>query len=125
MIARRALIVCVLLSCGPFALAQAAAGLQLSPSSIDFGSDAVSSDSAPRNVTVTNTAKSPLAVEQILTSGIDFSQKNDCGQKLAPGGQCTIQVSFSPVISGPRTGSLQIMSSDGNPYYVALTGTGT
>jgi len=98
--------------------------LQISPASIDFGEDAVHSDSPPQNITLSNPTKSPIALEQIIASGIDFSQKNDCGPSLAPGAQCRIQVSFTPVISGPRTGNLSIAESSGNSHFVALNGTG-
>jgi len=98
--------------------------LQISPPSIDFGESAIDSDTPARNITVSNPSKSPITFEQILTSGIDFKQKNDCGKTLAPGAQCDVQVSFTPAISGPRTGNLQIMGSDGAPHFVALNGTG-
>jgi hypothetical protein len=101
------------------------AGLHISPRSIDFGEDAVNSDSGPRSITLTNPTHSAISFTQILTSGIDFAQKNDCAQTLVPGAQCTIQVVFTPAISGPRIGSLSIMGSDSaSPHFVALTGTG-
>jgi hypothetical protein len=102
----------------------AATGLQLSPASVDFGEDPINSDSPTRTVNVSNPTNSTITVEQIIASGIDFSEKHDCGQTLAPGAQCTIQVSFTPVISGPRTGNLTVMESNGNAHIVALTGTG-
>lgn len=110
--------------CGPFARAQTSSGLQVSPASIDFGEDTIHSDSPPQTITLTNPTQSPISLEQILASGIDFSQKNDCGPSLAPGAQCRIQVSFTPAISGPRTGILAITESNGNPHFVALNGTG-
>lgn len=100
------------------------ASLQVSPQNIDFGEAAVDSNTAPRNITVSNPSNSPIGLTQILTSGIDFSQKNDCGRILAPGAQCGVQISFTPAISGPRTGNLQVMGSDGAPHFVALNGTG-
>ena len=100
-------------------------GLQVSPSAIDFGEDAVKSGSPPRPITITNVTQSTISLTQILTSGIDFSEKHNCGATLAPGAQCTIQVFFTPAISGDRTGNLSIMGSDaGSPHFVALTGTG-
>jgi len=101
-----------------------ASGLQISPPSIDFGENAVDSDTPPRAVTVANSSSSPIMLGQIIASGIDFSEKHDCGQTLAPGAQCTIQVSFAPAISGPRTGNLEVMASDGNPHFVGLNGIG-
>jgi len=120
-----ALSLCVALaSSGLSAKAQTSSGLQISPPSLDFGEDSVHSDSPPQTVTLRNPTQSPLLVEQILASGIDFSEKNDCPRSLAPQAQCSIQVSFTPVISGPRTGNLAIAESNGNAHFVALNGTG-
>jgi HYDIN/CFA65/VesB family protein len=100
-------------------------GLQFSTTQIDFGEVAVGSQSPPHPVTLTNSTKSNIAVEQIITSGIDFSQKNDCGQTLAPGAQCTIQVFFKPAIAGPRNGNLGVTGSDpASPHFIALNGIG-
>jgi ASPM-SPD-2-Hydin domain-containing protein len=103
----------------------ASEGLQVSPVKIDFGEAAVGSENLPRTVTITNPTKSNITMEQIITSGIDFSQKNDCGQTLAPGIQCTIQVFFTPATSGPRIGNLDVMGSDpASPHFIALNGIG-
>jgi hypothetical protein len=101
------------------------AGLQLSTAKIDFAEVSVDSESPPRAVTLSNPTQSNITLEQIITSGIDFSQKNDCGQTLAPSAQCTIQVFFRPATSGPRIGNLDIMGSDpASPHFIALNGTG-
>jgi P pilus assembly chaperone PapD len=99
-------------------------GLQVSPTNIDFGEDNINSDGPTRAITVSNPTNSTITIEQIIASGIDFSEKHDCGQTLAPAAQCTIQVSFAPVISGPRTGNLTVTESSGNAHIVALNGTG-
>jgi hypothetical protein len=99
--------------------------LQISAAKIDFGEAAVDSDNSPHNITLTNATRSNIKIEQIITSGIDFSQKNDCGQSLAPGAQCTIQVFFKPATSGPRMGNLVVMGSDpASPRFIALNGIG-
>jgi hypothetical protein len=100
-------------------------GLQLSVARIDFGEAPVDSTSPPQNVILTNSTQSSITIDQIITSGIDFSQKNDCGQTLAPGAQCTIQVFFKPAIPGPRIGNLGVTGSDpASPHFIALNGTG-
>jgi hypothetical protein len=100
-------------------------GLEISPARIDFGETEVNSDSPPRTISLSNPTKSTIAMQQVITSGIDFSEKHDCGQTLAPGAQCTIQVSFKPVIPGTRIGNLDVMGSDpASPHFIALTGTG-
>jgi hypothetical protein len=100
-------------------------GLQISPASIDFGEAQVNAESPPRAVTLTNPTKSTITIEQIITSGIDFSEKHDCGQTLALGAQCTIQVFFKPATSGPRIGNLDVMGSDpASPHFIGLIGIG-
>lgn len=100
-------------------------GLQISPASVDFGEAQVNSESPLRAITLSNPTKSNISMEQIITSGIDFSEKHDCGEILAPGARCTIQVSFKPAISGSRFGNLDVMGSDpASPHFIALTGIG-
>ena len=100
-------------------------GLQISAARIDFDEAAVDSDTPPRTITLTNSTNSNITMEQIITSGIDFSEKHDCGQMLAPGAQCTIQVFFKPAIPGPRIGNLDVTGSDpASPHFIALNGIG-
>ena len=100
-------------------------GLQISPGLVDFGEAQVNSVTPPRTITLTNPTRSNITMQQIITSGIDFSEKHDCGQMLVPGAQCTIQVSFKPAISGQRIGNLDVMGSDpASPHFIALTGSG-
>lgn len=99
--------------------------VKLEPESLDFGSQLVGSQALPKTVTVMNTGNSSIAIADILTSGIDFSQTNTCTQHLQPGASCAIQVSFKPAIGGERTATLQIDdSAPGSPQRVILTGTG-
>jgi hypothetical protein len=101
------------------------AGLQISPDAIDFGEAQVNSVAPARTITLTNPTRSNITVQQIITSGIDFSEKHDCGQMLVPSAQCTIQVSFKPAIPGQRIGNLGVMGSDpASPHFIALTGSG-
>jgi hypothetical protein len=100
-------------------------GLQISPDAIDFGEAHVNSDTPPRTITLSNPTKSNITMAQIIISGIDFSEKHDCGPALAPSAQCTIQVSFKPAIPGPRIGNLDVMGSDAtSPHFIALNGIG-
>jgi hypothetical protein len=101
-------------------------GFQISAARIDFGKAAVDSENPPHPLTLTNGTKSNFVIEQIITSGIDFSQKNDCGQSLASGARCTIHIFFKPAIPGPRIGNLGITGSDPtSPHFIALNGIGT
>jgi hypothetical protein len=98
----------------------------VSPTSLSFAPQPVSTVSAAQDVTVTVTGTNALMTLQIVTKG-DFVETDDCtGATIAAGGACTIQVSFGPTATGTRSGTLTI---DGNlpggqagPF--ALSGTG-
>jgi hypothetical protein len=113
--------------CFPHGLAQtqAATGLIIAPTKIDFGSQTINSQSAPVAITISNHASVPVALEEILSSGIDFSTQNNCGQQLSPGAECSIQISFKPAIPGDRTGIVQITASDSaSSHFIPLAGKG-
>jgi Carbohydrate binding module (family 6)/F5/8 type C domain/Abnormal spindle-like microcephaly-assoc'd, ASPM-SPD-2-Hydin/Right handed beta helix region len=100
------------------------ATLTANPPSLTFASQTVNTTSAAQAVTVTNTRTAAASVTSIATSG-DFSQSNTCGGSIAANTSCTVNVSFRPTASGPRTGSLTITSNASNgTTTVALSGTG-
>ncbi len=98
--------------------------LTLAPSSLDFGSVTVGA-SAVLQVQVTNTTASPITFISIATSG-DYSASGNCpaaGSALAANTSCTVQVAFSPVAAGARTGLLSVATSASTfPLTVSLTG---
>lgn len=99
--------------------------LAASPDKITFPKTSIGSQSAPLTVTLTNPAPAPVQMEDIVVSGIDFNQTNNCGKQLAANASCSIQITFRPAISGERLGSLEIVGSGANtPQFVALDGTG-
>jgi hypothetical protein len=49
---------------------------------------------------------------------------SNCGTSLAPGAQCTISVTFTPSLLGPRTATVTVTDSEGTQT-ASLTGTGT
>jgi HYDIN/CFA65/VesB family protein len=81
---------------------QPAGSVKITPPSLDFGTRPVGSMTAPETATLANTGTTILKITDIVTSGIDFAQTNSCGQSLAPGATCTIQITFKPAITGPR-----------------------
>ena len=99
--------------------------LAVSPATIDFGEIAVGSQSQPITITIRNPGNPPITLQDVLLSGMDFSETTDCGHELAPGASCTMQVSFKPVIQGARVGNVAITGTDsGSPHFVAVVGTG-
>ncbi len=97
----------------------------LSPSSLTFSEQPVATTSTAQTVTLTNEGPTPLTIANVGTSA-EFSQTNDCGTSVGAGGNCTISVTFSPLVGAARTGTLTI-TDDAEPstQTVALSGIGT
>ena len=115
---------------GQIGLSMTGTGTELlvSPTSINFGNQAVGTTSAPATVTLTNEAKSQLVhLSPISISGTnhkDFAETTTCGSTLSPGASCTVTVTFTPTAKGVRSASVQIDGGYGLQA-VALSGTGT
>ena len=59
------------------------------------------------------------------TNSSDFSQTNTCGGSLAVGGNCSVNVTFSPGVGGARVADIAIADNvSGSPQTVALSGVG-
>jgi trimeric autotransporter adhesin len=104
-------------------LSSAAVVLTLSPGSLTFATEPLSTKSTAQQVTVTNPSTSAVSVPAIAISGpnqADFSAGNSCGQTLGAGGSCTISVTFESSIAG--TESAQLTVGGGQP--VNLSGAG-
>jgi hypothetical protein len=112
-----------------------AATVSVTPSSLTFGPQAVSTTSAPLSVTVMNTGTAAVNFTGFTTSGQDaedfgVSLPNTSGGcsptgTLAAGASCTINVLFTPQAAGARTATLLVAdNATGSPQMVALSGTG-
>ena len=102
--------------------------VSLSPSSLTFASQTVSSTSAVQAVALQNGTSSALSITSIAFTGTnsgDFAQTNNCGASLAAGASCSIDVTFIPTASGTRSATLAVTdSASGSPQNVSLSGTG-
>ncbi len=100
----------------------------VSPSSLDFGAQAVGVATASQPLTLSNTGSNTLSIVTVSISGAnasDFSQTNTCGSSLAAGASCSISVTFTPSAAGARSTTLYILDNASNsPQSVALTGIG-
>jgi sugar lactone lactonase YvrE len=96
----------------------------ISPASLTFQPQLLNTTSGGQLVYLSNTGTGPLTFSGsgIASSG-DFAQTNNCGTALAPATSCGIAVTFTPTLSGTRTGSLSV-SSNGVPLNVSLSGIG-
>jgi hypothetical protein len=96
--------------------------LRLSPSSLTFGTQLIGTSSASQAVTLTNYGG---YITKIAASS-NFAQTNNCRSHTAPGGTCTISVTFQPRLCGKITGSITITDDlASSPQQVALSGVGT
>jgi Abnormal spindle-like microcephaly-assoc'd, ASPM-SPD-2-Hydin len=104
-------------------------GVTVTPTALNFGSEAVGTTSTAQTVTLTNGQSTALTINNIFGGGSDpgdFKQSNDCGTSVPAGDSCTINISFDPTTTGTRTATLSVSDSATNsPQVVTLTGAGT
>ena len=103
-------------------------GVSLSPvGPVVFAATPVGVGSAAQTVTLTNNGGLPLVLQSVAVTG-DFAIAaggNNCGTTVAVSTACTMQVVFTPSVSGPRTGALTVTDNATNsPQVLQLSGTG-
>ena len=103
--------------------------LTASPPQINFGSQKVGTQSAPQNVTVTNTGSIAIKVAGVSIAGadpFDYLETNTCGKQIAPGATCTVSITFFPQAKGTRTASTEITGPNNAEWQsIFVTGMGT
>ena len=98
--------------------------ITLSPSLLAFPSTQVNSTGKSLNATLTNYGPGTVNISSMVATG-DYTQTNTCGGSLGPGASCKITVSFTPVTTGVRYGTITIQDSDAaSPQVLNLTGFG-
>jgi hypothetical protein len=101
----------------------------INPTSVEFGAQMVNTTSAPRAVTVTNTGRTPQPVRGRIngTPGQwqDFASTNDCPTMLAVGASCTLNITFTPSVTGGRGAILVVDGTNDEEGFVNVGGTGT
>ena len=106
-------------------------GASVSPGSIGFGNQPVSTSSNIRTITVTNTGTENLVISQPTLAGTNpaqFTISDTCvgASPLQPGDQCMISVQFFPTSVGPASAVVHVNdNAPGSPQTVNLSGTGT
>jgi Beta-propeller repeat len=98
-------------------------GLEVFPSTVDFGVQYGGLPPLVRTITLTNVSSAPLGVTGISATG-EFRQMNNCTDMLAPHNTCHIGVSFAPIGNGNRAGALNVVhNGPGGAQTVTLAGT--
>ena len=104
------------------------ASLSFSPSSLNFGNQAISVNSAPRTVTVSNKGASAVNLNSLIASpsySVTPNGTSPCGGLLAAGGKCTFAATFTPGTVGTSKGSVAIANSGPvSPLIYDLSGIG-
>jgi N,N-dimethylformamidase beta subunit-like protein/HYDIN/CFA65/VesB family protein len=100
----------------------------LSPTSLTYGNQVVSTTSTAQTITVTSSGTAPLSINSIGLTGTnrgDFAQTNNCPTTLAINASCNISVTFTPSAVGSRSASVTLTDNANNsPQNVGLSGTG-
>ncbi len=101
----------------------------LSPSTVNFGNQAINSTSTAQTVTLKNNSTATVSNIVVSITGVgasSFAQTSACGTTLAVGKTCTITVTFTPTATGAATATLSVADSDASsPQTATLNGTGT
>jgi hypothetical protein len=104
-------------------IADGAPVLSITPTALTFSPRTVSSTSTPQTVTLGNVGNLALALTGLSISG-DFAFTSACPPTLAPGATCTVDITFTPLVAGPRSGNLTIEDNAGGPHSIGLAGSG-
>ena len=101
----------------------------LTPASWNFGTVTRGGTSAPQTFTLTNIGTATLTINSIGLVGANPGQfiisSRTCGTSLAPGANCTVNVSFAPTRRGALTANLRVVdNAPTSPQLSTLTGTG-
>jgi hypothetical protein len=102
-----------------------APAIQVSPTSINFGSAVVGS-TLSQVLIITNTGTALLSITQVTASGSAFTVSGfSLPLNVSPGQQTTITVAFLPTSAGVASGNVVIVSNaPTSPTSVGLSGTG-
>lgn len=100
----------------------APAQMSLSATSLDFGLVEVGQSGA-KALTVSNTGGSSLTLSGTSLAGpSEFTLTSQCPASLTPGASCTVNLTFSPLSTGPQQATLTVTPEQGSAKSVALTG---
>jgi hypothetical protein len=105
--------------------APAPGNLIISPSSLSFGTEPVSSSSPAQSILVSNNGAGSITISSVGVSGPFTVTGGTAPVKLNSGQTMTLKAAFSPNAAGAASGNLTINSTAGNsPATVTLSGTG-
>jgi len=98
----------------------------LAPNGLYYGVLNTGTTSAAQTVTLTNQQSVPLNIASVVATG-NYAESDNCvsSSPIAPGGTCTISVTFTPTVSGTLTGQVTVTDdAPGSFQVVNMTGAG-
>ncbi|HTC63209.1 MAG TPA: choice-of-anchor D domain-containing protein [Candidatus Saccharimonadales bacterium] len=99
--------------------------VNLSTTTLTFNNQGIGTTSAPQTVTLTNVGSAALTISSVTASG-PFAQINNCPTSIAVGGNCAINITFSPSVGGNLFGTVTVAdNATNNPQTITMSGTGT
>ncbi len=101
--------------------------MTLAPNGLYYGALSVGTSSTPQSVTLTNQQNVPLNIASVGATA-NYTETDNCvsSSPIAPGGTCTINVTFTPAVSGMLTGQVTVADdAPGGFQVVNMTGTGS
>lgn len=98
--------------------------INVGPTTLTFAAEAVGATSPSQSVTVSNSSTSAIALGTIRASANFSIESNSCTASLAPAGQCTVAIAYTPATAGAAIGTLTVPSAGVN-YSVSLSGSAT
>ncbi|MBN8870920.1 MAG: choice-of-anchor D domain-containing protein [Solirubrobacterales bacterium] len=107
-------------------------GIDIDPTSHDFGNTRITLESDSQTFTVTSSGTTPLDIDTVTLTGANADQfeidSENCttAPPIASGGDCEVVVHFAPTTVGAKSASLSLTTNvPGSPQTVGLSGTGT
>jgi hypothetical protein len=96
-----------------------------SPSSLTYPARLIGTTSTGKKVTLSNTGSVQVVLSNVTITGDFTVKRNGCAKGIAPGGSCTIAITFTPTQTGTRTGVLRVFdNAPSSPQTVTLSGVG-
>ena len=96
-----------------------------SPLSVAFNPQPLGTVSAAKVIKFTNTSSATVTIQSVAATGNFSIASKSCNAPLGAGASCTVNVIFTPYVTGAITGSLVMSdSAPDSPQTVALSGTG-
>jgi hypothetical protein len=102
--------------------------VSVAPAAVTFASQVINTTSSAIGVVVKNTGTNSLTITQVALGGTypdEFAETNNCIGTFAPGGSCTISVTFTPTVAKSLSATLSTTDNAlSGLQTVALSGAG-